>query len=56
MEANGQIHARAVLLQVKEPPVPLGYEAGFDPEPVFTLSGTQKFAPTENHTLADHWQ
>jgi hypothetical protein len=32
MEVSGQLHAPAALPPEKEPPVPLGYEAGWAPE------------------------
>jgi hypothetical protein len=33
---SGQLHAPAALPPEKEPPVPIGYEAGWAPEPVWT--------------------
>jgi hypothetical protein len=36
MEVSGQLHAPATLLLGKEPLVPVGYEAGWAPEPVWT--------------------
>jgi hypothetical protein len=39
MEASGQLHAPAALPLGKDPPppVPIGYEAGWDPELVWRL-------------------
>jgi hypothetical protein len=36
LEVNGQLHASAALPLVKEPPLPIGLEAGWTPEPVWT--------------------
>jgi hypothetical protein len=36
MEARGQLHAPAALPPEKEPAVPIGYEVGWTPEPVWT--------------------
>jgi len=36
MFVNGQLHAPIALPPGKEPPVRIGYEAGWDPEPVWT--------------------
>jgi hypothetical protein len=33
---SGQLHALAALPPGKEPPVPIGYEVGWTPEPVWT--------------------
>jgi hypothetical protein len=35
MEVSGQVHAPAALPKRKELPVPIGYEAGWAPEPVW---------------------
>jgi hypothetical protein len=35
MEVSGQLHAPAALPSGKEPPVPIGYEAGWAPQPVW---------------------
>jgi len=35
MVVSGQLHALATLLPGKELPVPIGEEAGWDPEPVW---------------------
>jgi hypothetical protein len=37
MEVSGQLHAPAVLLPEKEPPVPTEQEAGWAPKPVWKL-------------------
>jgi hypothetical protein len=37
MEVSGEFHSPAALHQGKQPQVPIGYEAGWAPEPVFTL-------------------
>jgi hypothetical protein len=37
MEVSGQTHAQATLSLGKEPPVPTGEEAGWVPEPHWTL-------------------
>jgi hypothetical protein len=34
-EVSGWLHAQAALLLWKEPLVPIGQEAGWDPEPVW---------------------
>jgi hypothetical protein len=34
---SGQLHAAVALPPGKEPLVPIGYEAGWAPEPVWTL-------------------
>jgi hypothetical protein len=41
----GQLHAPAALLPGKEPQVPIGQEAGWPPEPAWTLQSTQKSVP-----------
>jgi hypothetical protein len=43
MEVSGQLHAQATLFPVKEPPVPIGQEAGWAPEPVWTRWRREKF-------------
>jgi hypothetical protein len=45
MEVSGQFHDPAALPQGKEPPIPVGYEAGWAPEPVWTLWNTEKSCP-----------
>jgi hypothetical protein len=42
MEMSGQLHAPAALLPGKEPLVPIGYEAGWAPEPFWTRGGEEK--------------
>jgi len=37
MEVSGQLHAPSALLPGKEPLVPIGYEAEWDPEPYIKL-------------------
>jgi hypothetical protein len=52
MEVSGQLHAPAALLPEEEPPVPIGYEAGWAPEPIWTRWWREKFpAPAGNRTL-----
>jgi hypothetical protein len=47
----GQLHAPVALLPGREPSVPIGYEAGLTPEPVWKLWRKEKFlVPTENLT------
>jgi hypothetical protein len=36
-EVSGQLHAPAALPPEKEPPVPIRYEVGWVPEPVWTM-------------------
>jgi hypothetical protein len=36
MEGSGQLHAPAALSPGKELPVPIGYETGWAPEPIWT--------------------
>jgi hypothetical protein len=38
MEVSGQHHTPAALPPGKEPLVPIGQEAGWDPEPFWTLA------------------
>jgi hypothetical protein len=53
MEVSGQLHTPAALLLGKEHPVPIGYEAGCAPEPVWTLWSREKsLAPAGNRTPA----
>jgi hypothetical protein len=37
LEVSSQVHANAALPLEKEPPVPIGWEAGWATEPVWTL-------------------
>jgi hypothetical protein len=55
MEVNGQIHAPAVLHPRREPPVPIGQEAGWASEPVSsTLWRRENLTPAENQTPVIH--
>jgi hypothetical protein len=47
MEVSGQIHAPATF-----PPVPIGGEAGWAPEPVWTLWRRENFCTAGNRTRA----
>jgi hypothetical protein len=42
---SGQLHAQAALSPGKEPPVPIGQEAGWAPEPVWTTWIGEKSFP-----------
>jgi hypothetical protein len=54
MEASGQLHVPAALTPEKELAVPIGYEAGWTPEPVWTLWSAEKsLALDGNQTPAD---
>jgi hypothetical protein len=49
MEVSGQLHAPTYLSSRIEPPVPIGWEAGWGPEPVWMLWWKEKsFAPAGN--------
>jgi len=37
MKVSCELHAAAVLLSRNEPPVPIQYEAGWVPQPAWTL-------------------
>jgi hypothetical protein len=51
MEVNSQIHSPAVLPMGKEPPVHIGMQVGWTPEPVWTLWSREKIlSPTGNRT------
>jgi hypothetical protein len=54
MDVRGQLHALAALLQDKEPPVPIGLEAGWAPELVRTLCRRVKSWPAGNRNRAVH--
>jgi hypothetical protein len=45
MEVSGQLHSPAALLPGKQPPIPIVYEAGWDPEPVWTLWRRKNVTP-----------
>jgi hypothetical protein len=50
---SGQLYAPAALPPGEEPPVPIGYEAGWAPEPVWTLWSREKsIAPAGDWTPA----
>jgi hypothetical protein len=52
MEMSGQLHTLATLYPGKEPLVPIGYEAGWAPEPFWMRWWREKFpAPNRNRTL-----
>jgi hypothetical protein len=42
MEVNGQLHTLAALPPGKEPLIPIGYEAEWAPDPVWTLWHREK--------------
>jgi hypothetical protein len=42
MEVSGQLHAPAALPLEKEPPVLIGYEVGWAPEPAWRLWNREK--------------
>jgi hypothetical protein len=52
MGVSGQRHAPAALLPPRKgPPVPIGQEAGWAPEPVWTQTLEEKsFAPARDRT------
>jgi hypothetical protein len=53
MKVSSQIHGSAALLPWKQPPVPTGQEAGWTPEPVWSLwSRAEPLAHIENRTSA----
>jgi hypothetical protein len=43
LEVGGQLHDPATLPTRKEPPVPIGQEVVWPPEPVWTLRRREKF-------------
>jgi hypothetical protein len=52
MEVSGQLYNPAALHTGKEPLVPIGWEAGWDPESFWTRWWREKFpAPAGNRTL-----
>jgi hypothetical protein len=51
MEVSGQIHTSAALPLGKEPAIPIGEEAGWDPESVWSWCRRVKFpTPVGNRT------
>jgi hypothetical protein len=51
MEVSAQLYAPADLTPGKEPTVPIEYEAGWAPEPLWTLWSREKsLATAENRT------
>jgi hypothetical protein len=43
MEVSGELHALAALSPGKEPLITFGYEAGWAPEPAWTLWSREKY-------------
>jgi hypothetical protein len=56
MEVNGGVHSPAALPLGKEPLTPIGWEAGWAPEPVWTMRRKEKFfsLPGIESRLPDH--
>jgi len=55
MKVSGQFHAPAALPPEKEPLVPIGCEAGWAAEPVWTRWWREKFpAPTRTRTMHNY--
>jgi hypothetical protein len=50
MVVSGQLHAPPALAQGKNTPLPIEQEVGWAPEPVWTLSSTEKSVPADNRT------
>jgi hypothetical protein len=48
---SGQLHAPAVLPPGKEPPVPIGWEFGLAPEPVWTTWRRENSLPYRDSNL-----
>jgi hypothetical protein len=49
LKVSGQLHAPVALTPRKEPPVPIGEEVGWIPEPVWTTwSGDKSLVPAGN--------
>jgi hypothetical protein len=56
MEVNGQLHAPAALPPGKEALVPIGQEAGWNPEPFWTWWWREKFPGLYINIISDtHW-
>jgi hypothetical protein len=58
MEVNGQLHAPAALPSGNEPLIPIGQEAGWAPESVWTQWGREKFPgfkPLIIQPIAQHY-
>jgi hypothetical protein len=53
MEVSGQLHAPAALPSAKEPLIPIGWEAGWAPKPVWMRWWKKFSAPAGTRTL-DH--
>jgi hypothetical protein len=53
MEVSGQLHAPAALHSEKETPVPIGQEAGWAPEPVWTVSKRKIPSPRRESNPGD---
>jgi len=51
MEVSGQFQAPAALPLRKEFPVPIGFEAGWAPEPVWTRRRREKFPDLTGKTF-----
>jgi hypothetical protein len=52
---SGQLHAPTALPPEKEPPIPIGKEAGWTPESVWMLRRREKYlTPAGNRTPAVH--
>jgi hypothetical protein len=50
---SGQLHAPGALPRWKQPPAPIGYEAGGAPEPVWMMWSKEKsLVPAVNRTPA----
>jgi hypothetical protein len=54
MEVSGQLHAPAALSSGKGAMVPIGQEAGWAPEPVWTRWWREKF-PAPDRTRTPHY-
>jgi hypothetical protein len=52
MEVSGHVHVPAALSPGKDPPVPIGCEAGWVPELVWTLPSSEKSCAAWNQTAA----